>query len=54
MKQHLRAFLACDRGASAIEYGLIVSGIALAVVVVIGALGVSLNSTFTSVSTALK
>ena len=43
-----------EAGATAIEYGLIAAGISIAIIVAVTALGTSLNSTFTSVSTALK
>jgi pilus assembly protein Flp/PilA len=49
-----KMFVQDDRGATAIEYGLIASGIALAIVAVVQALGTQLNATFSSVSTALK
>lgn len=41
-------------GATAIEYALIASGIALAIVLAVQGLGTTLNTTFTSVSTALR
>jgi pilus assembly protein Flp/PilA len=41
-------------GATAIEYGLIAAGIAVAIIVAVQTLGTNLNTTFTSVSTALK
>jgi len=47
-------FLRDESGATAIEYGLIAAGISIAIVVVVGTLGTSLNTTFTSVQTALK
>jgi pilus assembly protein Flp/PilA len=47
-------FLKDDQGATAIEYGLIAAGISVAIIVVVASLGSSLNTTFTSVSTALK
>jgi pilus assembly protein Flp/PilA len=50
----IRAFLKNESGATAIEYGLIAAGISVAIVTVVGTLGSSLNSTFTSVQTALK
>jgi pilus assembly protein Flp/PilA len=43
-----------ESGATAIEYGLIAAGIAVAIITVVASLGSSLNTTFTSVSTALK
>jgi pilus assembly protein Flp/PilA len=41
-------------GATAIEYGLIAAGIAVAIIAVVAGLGTQLNTTFTSVSTQLK
>jgi pilus assembly protein Flp/PilA len=49
-----RRFLRDDAGATAIEYGLIAAGIAVAIIVAVGTLGSNLNTTFSSVSTALK
>jgi pilus assembly protein Flp/PilA len=43
-----------ETGATAIEYGLIASGIALAIVATVQALGTQLNTTFSTVSTAIK
>ena len=40
--------------ATAIEYGLIATGIALAIIPVITGLGTHLKTTFSSISTALK
>jgi pilus assembly protein Flp/PilA len=47
-------FMREDKGATAIEYGLIAAGISVAIIAVLQATGSSLNTTFTSVSTALK
>jgi len=47
-------FLRDDNGATAIEYGLIAAGISIAIVAVVDGLGTQLNTTFSSVSTALK
>jgi pilus assembly protein Flp/PilA len=46
-------FLKDDRGATAIEYGLIAAGISVAIIATVAALGTNLNSTFSSVSSAL-
>ena len=48
------AFLKNDSGATAIEYGLIAAGISVAIIAVVQGLGSKLNTTFTSVQTALK
>jgi pilus assembly protein Flp/PilA len=47
-------FYADEQGAAAIEYGLLAAGIALAIIAVVAALGTQLNTTFTTVSSALK
>lgn len=39
-----------DSGATAIEYGLIAAGIAVAIIAIVNGLGTKLNATFTSVS----
>jgi pilus assembly protein Flp/PilA len=54
MKMLFARFLHDESGATAIEYGLIAAGISIAIIVVVGTLGTSLNTTFTSVQTALK
>jgi pilus assembly protein Flp/PilA len=43
-----------ESGATAIEYGLIAAGISIAIIATVNALGTQLNTTFNSVSTALK
>src|SRR6266446_2167478 len=43
-----------ETGATAIEYGLIAAGISVAIIAVVQGLGSKLNTTFTSVQTALK
>ena len=47
-------FFADDTGATAIEYGLIAAGIAVAIIATVQALGTNLNTTFSSVSAAMK
>jgi pilus assembly protein Flp/PilA len=54
MSTTLKRFLADEQGATAIEYGLIAAGISIAIIAAVGSLGSKLNTTFTSVSTALK
>ena len=54
MKSLVSRFVKDESGATAIEYGLIAAGISIAIIVVVGTLGTSLNTTFTSVQTALK
>jgi pilus assembly protein Flp/PilA len=50
----IQRFVRDESGATAIEYGLIAAGIAVAIITVVGGLGGKLNTTFTSVSDALK
>jgi pilus assembly protein Flp/PilA len=50
----LKRFLKDEFGATAIEYGLIAAGIAVAIIAVVQGLGTNLNSNFGSVQTALK
>jgi pilus assembly protein Flp/PilA len=47
-------FLKNQSAATAIEYGLIAAGIALAVLPVITGLGTHLKNTFSTIQTALK
>ena len=54
MSRYLKRFWNDQSGATAIEYGLIAAGIAVAIIATVQALGTNLNTTFTSVSTALK
>jgi pilus assembly protein Flp/PilA len=49
----LRAFLADESGATAIEYGLIAAGISLAIIAVVNGLGTKLSTKFTSINTSL-
>jgi pilus assembly protein Flp/PilA len=53
MTQLLKKFLADETGATAIEYGLIAAGIALAIIAVINGLGSKLNTKFTSINSSL-
>jgi pilus assembly protein Flp/PilA len=54
MKTLFARFVKDESGATAIEYGLIAAGISVAIIAVVQGLGSKLNTTFTSVSTALK
>ena len=49
-----RRFLRDEQGATAIEYGLIASGIAVAIIVAVNSLGTNLNNEFGNVSANLK
>jgi pilus assembly protein Flp/PilA len=54
VRSKLWNFLSDEQAATAIEYGLIAAGIAVAIIAVVAGLGTNLNATFTSVSSALK
>jgi pilus assembly protein Flp/PilA len=54
MLRYLTTFLSDQSGATAIEYGLIAAGIAVAIIATVQALGTQLNTTFSSVSSSLK
>jgi pilus assembly protein Flp/PilA len=54
MPSAIRRFLADESGATAIEYGLIAAGIALAIIAVVNGLGTELNTKFTSINSSLK
>ena len=48
-----RRLMKNDKGATAIEYGLIAAGISVAIIAVVNGLGSTLNTKFDSVSTQL-
>ena len=54
MKNLICSFFEDETAATAIEYGLIAAGISVAIIAVVQGLGSKLNTTFTSVQTALK
>ncbi|MDN4982206.1 Flp family type IVb pilin [Bradyrhizobium sp. WYCCWR 13022] len=50
----INRFIADEGGATAIEYGRIAVGIALAIITVVNNLGTTLNDKFGSISSSLK
>ena len=54
MNYSLLKFISDESGATAIEYGLIAAGIALAIIAVVNGLGSNLNTMFSSINTSLK
>jgi pilus assembly protein Flp/PilA len=54
MRNCLKVFASDDRGATAIEYALIASLIAIAMVTILTNLGTRLSKEFSEVSSALK
>lgn len=53
MGHFLKNFAKNESGATAIEYGLIAAGIAVAISAIVGTLGTSLTAKFTAVNTEL-
>jgi pilus assembly protein Flp/PilA len=54
MRQLISRFLSDQSGATAIEYCLIASGIALAIMATVQGIGPQLSTKFTSVNSSLK
>jgi pilus assembly protein Flp/PilA len=54
MPRLIARFLHDETAATAIEYGLIAAGIALAIIAAVNGLGTNLNTNFTSINNSLK
>jgi pilus assembly protein Flp/PilA len=54
MKSLILTFFKNESGATAIEYGLIAAGIALAIIAAVQGVGTQLSNNFGSISTSLK
>jgi pilus assembly protein Flp/PilA len=54
MRTSVARFVKDESGATAIEYGLIAAGIAVAIITIVGTLGGTLQGIFTDVDTKLK
>jgi len=54
MKSLILTFFKDDSGATAIEYGLIAAGIAIAIITAVQGVGTKLSTNFDSISTSLK
>jgi pilus assembly protein Flp/PilA len=54
LRNILLKFWADQSGATAIEYGLIAAGIALAIIAAVNGLGSTLNTNFTNINSSLK
>jgi pilus assembly protein Flp/PilA len=50
----VKRFITDERGATAIEYGLIAAGISIAIITVVNNIGTSMNDKFGSISSSLK
>jgi pilus assembly protein Flp/PilA len=53
MLNNIKQVMTDDQGATMVEYGLIVSLIAVACFIVVGTLGTTIKSAFTAASTAI-
>lgn len=53
MMNLITRFLSNESGATAIEYGLIAAGIAVAIIAAVNSVGTNLTNTFTTVSNSL-
>ena len=53
LKRKLRKYVSDDSGATAIEYGLIAAGIAVAIIAAVFAIGDELNKAFLAIQTKL-
>ena len=54
MKSLILSFLKNESGPTAIEYGLIAAGIAIAIITAVNGVGSQLSTVFTNISTSLK
>ena len=54
MKNLVSRFMKDESGATAIEYGLIAAGIAIAIITAVNGLGTKLSTNFNTISNSLK
>jgi len=54
MKSIIKSFFKDESGATAIEYGLIAAGIAIAIISAVQGVGSQLSTNFNTISTSLK
>jgi len=54
MKSVIKSFFKDESGATAIEYGLIAAGIAIAIISAVQGVGSQLSTNFNTISTSLK
>lgn len=54
MRMFLSRLIADESGATAIEYGLIAAGIAVAIITIVTTVGTNLNTTFQGVANGLN
>lgn len=54
MRKTIQLFLRAKSAATAIEYGLIAAGIAVAIIAIVNTLGTQIATIFTTISSQLK
>jgi pilus assembly protein Flp/PilA len=54
MNNLIARFVKDESGATAIEYGLIAAGIALAIIAMVNTIGTTLNTKFSTINSSLK
>jgi pilus assembly protein Flp/PilA len=54
MKKLVSRFIKDESGATAIEYGLIAAGIAIAIITAVNGVGTKLSANFNTISSSLK
>ena len=54
MSNFVKRLCSDESGATAVEYGIMVAGIAAVIVTVVGTIGSSLSAKFTAVNTSLQ
>jgi pilus assembly protein Flp/PilA len=54
MKNLVSRFIKDESGATAIEYGLIAAGIAIAIITAVNGVGTKLSANFNTISSSLK
>jgi pilus assembly protein Flp/PilA len=54
MKSVIKSFFKDESGATAIEYGLIAAGIAIAIITAVQGVGTQLSTNFNTISSSLK
>jgi pilus assembly protein Flp/PilA len=54
MSHFLKTFAKNESGATAIEYGLIAAGIAVAIATIVGTVGTSLSNKFQTINSSLQ
>jgi pilus assembly protein Flp/PilA len=54
MTSIIKSFFKDESGATAIEYGLIAAGIAIAIITAVNSVGTQLSANFNTISSALK